>query len=67
MISMIALIALTTIFIFPVLSVMLPLYVRNILHSVPIGWDILMAVSGVGSLSGSLGLLCIARENRLSS
>ena len=32
MILMIALIALTTIFVFPVLSVMLPLYVRNILH-----------------------------------
>ena len=35
MISMIALIALTTIFVFPVISVMLPLYVRNILQLGP--------------------------------
>jgi len=65
MISMIALIALTTIFIFPVISVMLPLYVRNILQLGPDRMGYLMAVSGVGSLSGSLGLLSIARENRL--
>ena len=64
-VSMVALIALTTIFVFPVLSVMLPLYVRNILHMGPteMGW--LMAASGVGSLSGSLGLLTIAPALRL--
>jgi MFS family permease len=63
--SMIALIALTTIFVFPTISVMLPLYVRNVLHLGPsqLGW--LMAVSGTGAFSGSLGLLTIARENRL--
>jgi MFS family permease len=63
--SMIALIALTTIFIFPTISVMLPLYVRNILKLGPreLGW--LMAVSGTGAFSGSLGLLTIAREKRL--
>jgi MFS family permease len=63
--SMIALIALTTIFIFPTISVMLPLYVRNILQLGPreLGW--LMAVSGTGAFSGSLGLLTIAREKRL--
>jgi Na+/melibiose symporter-like transporter len=46
-ISMIMLIALNTIFIFPAISpAMLPLYVRNILHLGPreLGW--LMAVSG---------------------
>jgi len=63
--SMIALIALTTIFVFPTISVMLPLYVRNVLQLGPreLGW--LMAVSGTGAFSGSLGLLTIARENRL--
>jgi MFS family permease len=63
--SMIALIALTTIFVFPTISVMLPLYVRNILQLGPreLGW--LMAVSGTGAFSGSLGLLTIAREKRL--
>ncbi len=65
MISMIALIALTTIFVFPVISVMLPLYVKNILHLGPreLGW--LMATSGIGSLSGSLGLLTIPPKYRL--
>ena len=64
MLLMITLIALTTIFVFPVISVMLPLYVRNILHLGADRMGILMAVSGSGSLAGSLGFLTIARENR---
>jgi MFS family permease len=63
--AMIALIALTTVFIFPVISVMLPLYVRNVLQLGPreMGW--LMATSGTGAFFGSLGLLSVARERRL--
>jgi MFS family permease len=63
--SMIMLIALTTIFVFPVISVMLPLYVRNVLLLGPesMGW--LMAISGSGSVLGSLGLLSVARHLRL--
>jgi MFS family permease len=61
---MIALIALSTIFIFPFLSVMLPLYVRNVLQlgSGPMGY--LMAVSGSGSVLGALGLLSVPRHLR---
>ena len=62
--SMIALIALTTIFVFPFLSVMLPLYVRNILQLGPDRMGLLMAISGIGALTGSLGLLSVAREHR---
>lgn len=65
MVAMIALIALTTIFVFPIVSpVMLPLYVRNILHLGPreLGW--LMAMSATGSFSGALGLLTIAPAKR---
>ncbi len=65
MVAMIALIALTTIFVFPVVSpVMLPLYVRNILHLGPreLGW--LMAMSATGAFSGALGLLTIAPAKR---
>ena len=64
MVLMIMLIALTTIFVFPVISVMLPLYVRNLLHlgADKLGW--LMAVSGTGALAGSLGFLTVSRENR---
>jgi MFS family permease len=64
MVLMVALIALTTIFVFPVLSVMLPLYVRNILHLGPDRMGYLMAISGSGSLAGSLGFLSIARQHR---
>lgn len=64
--SMIALIALTTIFVFPFLSVMLPLYVKNILRLGPDRMGFLMAVSGVGSLTGSLGLLSVARNKRFA-
>jgi MFS family permease len=62
--SMIALIALTTIFVFPVISVMLPLYVRNVLHLGPDRMGILMGMSAVGALSGSIGLLSVARRLR---
>jgi MFS family permease len=63
--SLIALIALNTIFVFPAISVMLPLYERNILHlgAQSMGW--LMAVSGSGAFLGSIGLLSVAREHRL--
>lgn len=61
---MIGLIALTTVFIFPFLSVMLPLYVRNILHLGADRMGLLMAISAVGSLIGSLGLLSVARASR---
>jgi MFS family permease len=65
-ISMIMLIALNTVFIFPAISAaMLPLYVRNVLHLGPqsLGW--LMAVSGTGAFLGSIGLLTVERERRL--
>lgn len=65
MVSMVALIALTTIFVFPVISVMLPLYVKNVLQLGPTEFGRLMAVSGTGSLAGALGLLTIAPANRL--
>src|SRR5438046_5291696 len=63
--SLIALIALNTIFVFPAISVMLPLYVRNILHLGAESMGGLMAVSGSGAFLGSIGLFSIARENRL--
>ena len=64
--SMIMLIALNTIFIFPAISpAMLPLYVRNVLKLGPqsLGW--LMAVSGTGAFLGAVGLLTVPRDRRL--
>src|SRR5207244_9296410 len=61
--SLIALIALNTIFVFPAISVMLPLYVRNILHLGAESMGGLMAVSGSGAFLGSLGLFRAPREH----
>ena len=61
---MIGLIALTTIFIFPFLSVMLPLYVRNILHLGADRMGYLMAASAVGAIVGSLSLIAIPPTRR---
>ena len=61
---MIALTALSTIFIFPFLSVMLPLYVRNVLQLGPGSMGSLMAVSGSGAVLGALGLLSVPRHLR---
>lgn len=63
--AMVGLIASTTIFVYPVVSVMLPLYVKNLLALGPDRLGLLMAVSGIGSLSGSIGLLSIARGRRV--
>jgi MFS family permease len=63
--SMIALIALTTIFVFPLISVMMPLYVRNELHLGAEQFGKLMATSAIGSLFGSIGLLSVAPALRL--
>jgi MFS family permease len=63
--SLVALIAMTTVFVYPVVSVMLPLYVRNLLGLGPERMGFLMAVSGTGSLVGSLGLLSVAPGNRI--
>jgi MFS family permease len=63
--SLVALIAMTTVFIYPVVSVMLPLYVRNLLGLGPERMGYLMAIAGSGSLVGSLGLLSIARGKRI--
>jgi MFS family permease len=62
--AMIALMASTTVFVFPVMVVMLPLYVKNVLQLGPDKMGLLMGISGIGSLTGSIGLLGVRRENR---
>ncbi len=61
---LIVLIASVTLFVYPVVGVMLPLYVKNVLHLGPRQLGLLMACSGTGSLMGALGLLSIARDHR---
>ncbi len=62
--AMIAMIALSTVFVFPIISVMLPLYVRNVLHLGADRMGMLMGISAVGALLASIGLLGVARHLR---
>ena len=63
--AMVGMIAAMTIFIFPTVSVMMPLYVRDILHFGPDRLGYLMAASGVGSVFGAITLVSIPRPRRL--
>jgi len=62
--AMIGVMALTTVFVFPVIVVMLPLYARHELHLGPDRMGLLMAISSVGSVTGSLSLLAVPRQSR---
>jgi MFS family permease len=62
---MIGLMASTTLCIFPVLVVMLPLFARNVLHLGPDKLGLMMGISAMGSLTGSLGLLAVPVRIRL--
>jgi MFS family permease len=64
--AMVGMIASMTIFIFPAVSVMMPLYVRDVLHFGPERLGYLMAASGVGSVLGAIGLISIPRGRRLA-
>jgi MFS family permease len=62
--AMVGLIASMTIFIFPTVSVMMPLYVRDVLHFGPDRLGYLMAFSAVGSVFGAITLVSIPRPRR---
>jgi MFS family permease len=63
--AMVGMIASMTIFIFPTVSVMMPLYVRDVLHFGPDRLGYLMAASGVGSVFGAITLVSIPTPRRL--
>ena len=63
--AMIGLLASSTLFISPIFMVMMPLYVTHVLGLGPDKLGYLMAVSGLGSLTGAIGLLAIPPEKRL--
>ncbi|MEI8315869.1 MAG: MFS transporter [Verrucomicrobiota bacterium] len=62
--AMIALLAATVIFVFPCFSVLMPLYAKNVLGLGPDKLGLLMGISAIGSLTGSVGLLSIPRHRR---
>src|SRR5881392_954855 len=63
--AMIGLIAATTVFIFPIITVMMPLYVRLVLGLGADKLGTLMGASAVGSVVGSLFLIGLPREKRV--
>lgn len=63
--AMIGLIATTTVFIFPIITVMMPLYVRLVLGLGADRLGFLMGASAVGSVVGAIFLISIPREKRV--
>ena len=63
--AMIILIATQSVCIFPIITVMMPLYVRIILGLGPDRLGFLMGASAVGSVVGSIFLIGLARERRV--
>lgn len=64
--AMIALMAMTTVFVFPVMTILLPLYTRDELGLPASGLGVLMALHGLGSLTGSILLLRVPRAKRMT-
>ena len=63
--AMIGLIAATTFFIFPIITVMMPLYVRLVLGLGADQLGFLMGASAVGSVVGAIFLISIPRNKRV--
>ena len=63
--AMIGLIAATTVFIFPIITVMMPLYVRLVLHLWADQLGFLMGASAVGSVIGAIFLISIPHRKRV--
>src|SRR6058998_3982619 len=63
--AMVMLIAAQSVCIFPIITVMMPLYVRLVLHLGPGRLGFLMGASAVGSVIGAIFLISIPREKRV--
>src|SRR6201993_280192 len=63
--AMVTLIATQSFCIFPIITVMMPLYVRLVLHHGADGFGSLMGASAIGSLIGSIFLIGLPRDKRV--
>jgi MFS family permease len=63
--AMIGLIAATTVFIFPIITVMMPLYVRIVLGLGADRLGFLMGASAIGSVIGAIFLITLPRDKRV--
>jgi MFS family permease len=57
--------AITTIFVFPNVTVLMPFYVNHVLHVGTSGLAAIMAVSGAGALAGAMYLVVLPRSFRI--
>lgn len=57
--------ALTTTFIFPIIAVLTPFYVKNVLHEGPGTLGALWASSGVGAVLGAIALIVWSNQHRV--
>jgi len=57
--------AITTIFVFPNVAVLMPFYAKHVLHVGPTGLGAIMAISGGGALLGATYLLVLPRSVRI--
>lgn len=64
--AMIGTLAMITLFVFPVVLILMPLFARFELGLPASGMGLLMGVAGVGSLTGSIGLLAVPRHRRVT-
>ena len=63
--AMLGLMASSSLFVFPFMSVMLPLFARRTLELDERLTSYLMAFSGIGSVAASFGIVAVARERRM--
>ena len=61
-----ALTAITTTFVFPIIAVLTPFYVKNVLHEGPGVLGALWAGSGVGAVLGAIALIVWNNEHRVA-
>jgi MFS family permease len=57
--------AITTMFVFPNVSILMPFYVKHVLQVGPGGLGAIMAVSGAGAFLGAICLLALPRSARM--
>src|SRR5581483_11620681 len=63
--AMLGFTALTAAFVFPNLAIMMPVYARDVLRVGVTEMGMLMGVSGLGALVGSMALLGVPREQQV--
>jgi len=65
MMALLGITAITTMFVFPNVTTLMPFYAKHVLHVGPGGLGAIMAVSGAGAFLGAIFLLALPRRARI--